>query len=63
MVSDRIDEMVQASIDRGPYKPIPDKCGNCRLNFHGLPKGACPGAFSLNIEAVQNQGVIDWTRL
>lgn len=62
MVTDRIDEMVQASIDRGPYKPTPDKCSKCRLNFHGLPKGSCPGAFSLDVEAVQNQGVIDWTK-
>lgn len=57
---DWIDELVQASLD-GPRRggPIED-CKHCNSSFHGLPTSSCPG-FSLNVEAIQNQGVIDWT--
>lgn len=63
---DWIDELVQASLDRGPdWRPEMDRCPlGCHEMFHGEVKGACPGVYgSLDVEAVQNQGLIDWTAI
>jgi hypothetical protein len=63
---DWIDELVQASLDRGPsWRPEFEKCARgCNEGFHGETKGLCPGAYGvLDVDAVQNQGVLDWTKI
>lgn len=57
-----IDDWVEQSLlnDQKPPNPLL-KCEMCADMWHGLRRGSCPGPFSLNVEAIQNQGVVDWT--
>lgn len=57
-----IDDWVEQSLirDQKPANPLL-KCEMCGDMWHGLKRGACAGPFALDVEAVQNQGVLDWT--
>lgn len=64
-MADWIDELVQESIDKGPQNRISfEKCQNekCHVGWHGFARSDCPGSFNMDVEAIQNQGVIDWTQ-
>lgn len=56
-----IDELIDLALAKGEKKTVfgdvADKCPQCRMNFHGLPKGGCQG---FNLEAIESQGVINW---
>jgi len=42
---DEIDELVSVAVARGPRKPLPEKCGYCKSDWHGFPNGlACQGS-------------------
>src|ERR1700687_2854379 len=44
---DEVDELVDASLARGPIAYKQDRCPNdrCSLNFHGARVGICPGSW------------------
>lgn len=64
-MSDWIDELVDAQLDTGPYRLPADKCKVCGFAWHGLPTVyGCDGTFSARVlDAVESQGVMDWTEL
>ncbi len=56
---DPIDELIEAALKTGPTRPPLEKCNRCQDTWHGLSRPGCQGSW--DVEAIQNQGVIDWT--
>lgn len=54
-----IDEWIEWSMQKRDVTT--DNCELGKHPFHGKPIPGCSGPFEVDVEAVQNQGVIDWT--
>lgn len=62
---DWIDEMVDASIRRGPVRPARDKCPYCGCDWHGKPNNeGCQGShLSKYRRKGKRPAVIQWDQM